>query len=191
MTETLLRSTVESPLGPIDLLSTSRGLAAIGFGERLGWLERWVRRTFPDARIVQGVGALDEAARQIEEYFAGRRRVFDLVLDLRGSPFQRAVWTNVERVPYGRTASYSEIALLAGRPKAFRAVGAANGANPIPFVIPCHRIVGATGSLTGYGGGLSSKRWLLAHEGVLKDESVQSVPPVQLDLFARGPAPAP
>lgn len=191
MTETLHRSTVESPLGPIDLLSTSRGLAAIGSGEGLGWLERWVRRTFKDARIVQGVGAHDEAARQIEEYFAGRRRVFDLVLDLRGSPFQKAVWTNVERVPYGRTASYSEIALLAGRPKASRAVGAANGANPIPLVIPCHRIVGANGSLTGYGGGLSNKRWLLAHEGVLKDESVHSVQPVQLDLFARGPAPAP
>ena len=108
-----------------------------------------------------------------------------------GVPFRGRSGPNVERVPYGRTASYSEIALLAGRPKAFRAVGAANGANPIPFVIPCHRIVGATGSLTGYGGGLSSKRWLLAHEGVLKDESVQSVPPVQLDLFARGPAPAP
>ena len=191
MTEALLRSTVESPLGPIDLLSTSRGLAAIGFGEGLGWLERWVRRTFPDARIVQDARAHDEAARQLEEYFGGRRRVFDLVLDLRGSPFQKAVWTNVERVPYGRTASYSEIALLAGRPKAFRAVGAANGANPIPLVIPCHRIVGANGSLTGYGGGLSNKRWLLAHEGVLKDESVHSVQPVQLDLFARGPAPAP
>ena len=111
-----------------------------------------------------------------------------MVLDLRGSPFQKAVWANVERVPYGRTASYSEIARLAGRPKAFRAVGAANGANPIPLVIPCHRIVGANGSLTGYGGGLANKRWLLIHEGVLKAESVRSA---QLDLFGRGPTVVP
>jgi len=194
MTEALHRSTLESPLGPIDLISTSRGLAAIGFGEGRDGperLERWVRRTFPGARILPGVEGHEEAARQIEEYFDGRRRVFDLTLDLRGSPFQKAVWAHVERVPYGRTASYSEIALLVGRPKAFRAVGAANGANPIPLVIPCHRIVGASGSLTGYGGGLSCKRWLLIHEGVLKDEPVQPSAPVQLDLFARRSASVP
>ena len=182
MTETLHRTTLESPLGPIDLLSTSRGLAAIGFGDGLGWLKRWVQRTFPDARIVGDGGMHEGVARQIEEYFDGRRRVFDLVLDLRGSPFQKAVWANVERIPYGRTASYSEIALLAGRPKAFRAVGAANGANPIPLVIPCHRVVGANGSLAGYAGGLSNKRWLLAHE---------EVQPAQMNLFSHGLSPAP
>ena len=189
MAEALFRTTLESPLGPIDLISSARGLAAIGFGEGREWLERWIRRTFPSARIEPerpGRGDLNDAARQLTEYFDGRRRVFDLVLDLRGSPFQKAVWANVERVPYGRTATYSEIARLAGRPKAFRAVGAANGANPIPIVIPCHRIVGASGSLTGYGGGLSCKRWLLIHEGVLKDAPVPSPLPTQLDLFARG-----
>jgi O-6-methylguanine DNA methyltransferase len=191
MTEVLYRSTLESPLGPVDLVSTSRGLAAIGFGEGRDWSESWVRRTFPGAQTLPGVGAHEEAARQIQEYFGGRRRVFDLTLDLRGSPFQKAVWANVERVPYGRTASYSEIALLVGRPKAFRAVGAANGANPIPIVIPCHRIVGASGSLTGYGGGLSCKRWLLIHEGVLKDEPAPPLGPVQLDLFARRSASVP
>jgi len=189
MPETLVRSSLESPLGPIDLLSTSRGLAGVWFGEgRDGW-ERWIRRTFGGVRIVNG-DAGDEAARQIREYFEGRRRVFDLVLDRRGSAFQKVVWSTVERVPYGRTASYSEIAILLGRPKACRAVGAANGANPIPLVIPCHRIVGANGALTGYGGGLASKRWLLVHEGSIGDEPGASDRPAQLDLFASPSAPA-
>ena len=191
MVETVHRSVLASPLGSVNLLSTSRGLVAIGLGAGLDRLERWVRRTFPHGRIAPSDRFNDEAARQIEEYFGGRRRVFHLALDLRGSSFQRAVWTNVARVPYGRTASYSEIARLVGRPNAFRAVGAANGANPIPLVIPCHRIVGANGSLTGYGGGLSCKRWLLVHEGVLQDERERPAPPFQMDLFTRPPSPAP
>lgn len=189
MPDALYRSSLKSPLGPIDLLSTSRGLAAVWLGEGRSRSEQWVRRTFPNGSTVRE-GADDEAMRQIREYFEGRRRIFDLPLDLRGSSFQKAVWTTVERVPYGRTASYSEIAVLLGRPKACRAVGAANGANPIPIVIPCHRIVGANGSLTGYGGGVSSKRWLLVHEGALDETPETSVRPRQLDLFSIGSASA-
>ena len=106
-------------------------------------------------------------ARQLAEYFAGRRTGFDLPLDLRGTPFQLAVWQSLAAVPYGRTVSYSQQAAAVSRPKAVRAVGQANGRNPVPIVLPCHRVVGANGSLTGFGGGLDIKLSLLRHEGVL------------------------
>ena len=115
--------------------------------------------------------------RQLAEYLEGKRRVFDLPLRLEGSDFQKAVWDVVGRIPYGQTASYGEIAHLVGKPKASRAVGAANGANPIPIVVPCHRVIGADGSLTGYGGGLALKSRFLALEGIL------SAPAVQMRLF--------
>jgi methylated-DNA-[protein]-cysteine S-methyltransferase len=115
--------------------------------------------------------------RQLAEYLEGKRRAFDLPLRLEGTDFQKEVWEAVSHVPYGQTASYGEIALLIGRPKASRAVGAANGANPIPIVIPCHRVIGADGSLTGYGGGLPLKSRFLALEGILE------APAVQMRLF--------
>ncbi len=118
-----------------------------------------------------------EFERQLAEYLEGKRRVFDLPLRLEGSEFQKAVWEAVGRIPYGHTASYGEIAHLVGRPKASRAVGAANGANPIPIVIPCHRVIGSDGSLTGYGGGLALKTRFLALEGILP------APAVQMRLF--------
>ncbi|MGH8127250.1 MAG: methylated-DNA--[protein]-cysteine S-methyltransferase [Gammaproteobacteria bacterium] len=106
------------------------------------------------------------AKKQLDEYFAGRRRVFDLKLAPEGTPFQRSVWLALRDIPYGQTQSYGDIARRIGKPKAIRAVGAANGANPISVVVPCHRVIGADGSLTGYGGGLPRKRKLLALEGV-------------------------
>ena len=106
-------------------------------------------------------------AAQLREYFAGTRRDFDLALAPRGSEFQRRVWEELSRVPYGATISYAELAARVGRPGAARAVGRANGTNPIPVVIPCHRVIGADGSLTGYGGGMPLKRALLTLEGVL------------------------
>jgi O-6-methylguanine DNA methyltransferase len=115
--------------------------------------------------------------RQLTEYLEGKRRAFALPLRLEGSDFQKEVWEAVARIPYGRTASYGEIALLIGKPKASRAVGAANGANPIPIVIPCHRVIGADGSLTGYGGGIALKTRFLALEGIL------AAPAVQMRLF--------
>ena len=104
------------------------------------------------------------ATAQLSEYFAGQRREFDIPLDLAGTEFQRAAWTALASVPYGETRSYRQQAEAIGRPKAVRAIGAANGRNPVPIVLPCHRIVGSDGSLTGYGGGLSIKEYLLKHE---------------------------
>jgi O-6-methylguanine DNA methyltransferase len=115
--------------------------------------------------------------RQLIEYLEGKRRVFELPLRLEGSDFQKEVWEAVSHIPYGQTASYGEIAHLMGKPKASRAVGAANGANPIPIVIPCHRVIGSDGSLTGYGGGLALKSRFLALEGILP------APAVQMRLF--------
>jgi O-6-methylguanine DNA methyltransferase len=105
------------------------------------------------------------AVDQLQEYFSGARRVFDLPLDVRGTTFQRAVWSQVVRIPYGATATYSDIAQLVGKPKASRAVGGAVGANPLPIVIPCHRVIGAEGALTGFGAGLQKKEALLRLEG--------------------------
>ncbi len=108
-----------------------------------------------------------EAARQLRAYFAGELREFDLPLDLHGTDFQLRVWRELQRIPYGETRSYSQIAAAIGAPQAVRAVGAANGANPIPIVVPCHRVIGAGGKLVGYGGGLPLKQRLLALEGAL------------------------
>lgn len=104
---------------------------------------------------------------QLQAYFAGELKLFDLPLAPQGSAFQRRVWAELDRIPYGVTFSYGEIARRIGNPKASRAVGLANGRNPISIITPCHRVIGANGSLTGYGGGIERKRWLLRHEGVL------------------------
>ena len=103
---------------------------------------------------------------QLDAYFAGELETFDLDLDPHGTPFQQRVWDELTRIPYGETISYSELAHRLGDPKLVRAVGLANGRNPISIVIPCHRVIGADGSLVGYGGGLERKRWLLEHEAV-------------------------
>jgi methylated-DNA-[protein]-cysteine S-methyltransferase len=102
---------------------------------------------------------------QLREYFAGKRKTFELELAPRGTEFQRAVWNELLRIGYGETITYAELARRIGKPSAVRAVGAANGANPIPVIVPCHRVIGSNGTLTGYGGGIERKQWLLAHEG--------------------------
>lgn len=112
---------------------------------------------------------LSEAARQLEEYFAGARREFDLPLAPKGTPFQQSVWALLRQIPYGETRSYGQLAAALGNPKASRAVGGANHNNPIAIVVPCHRVIGADGSLTGYAGGLDIKAYLLRLEGVLRD----------------------
>ena len=104
---------------------------------------------------------------QLSEYFAGTRTSFDLALDPRGTPFELRVWQELRAIPYGATRSYSDIARRLGDPRSTRAVGAANGKNPIPIIVPCHRVIGAHGELTGFGGGIDRKRWLLEHEGAL------------------------
>ncbi len=166
---------IESPVGPIFLGGSSRGLHHVGFlpeAERsvegrmvrdVAWsVARLERDTGLPAR--RDAERASEAARQLGEYFAGERVAFDLPLVPYGSEFQRRVWGILTEIPPGETRSYGWVAQRLGQPSASRAVGAANGQNPLAIVVPCHRVVGANGTLTGYGGGLDRKRWLLEHE---------------------------
>lgn len=146
---TTLYDTIDSPLGELLLASDGRALTAVHMGGAPG--PGWQRDPVP----------LREAADQLQAYFAGELREFDLPLAPAGTPFQREVWEALRRIPYGETIGYGELAAAVGRPHAARAVGAANGRNPIAVVVPCHRVIGASGALTGYGGGLGRKRLLL------------------------------
>jgi methylated-DNA-[protein]-cysteine S-methyltransferase len=158
---------VTSPIGPLTLAARGSRLCALQFGDtREALIARWRARQpgleVKDEPDPAGVGAV------LRDYFAGDIHALDRVtVEMDGTPFQCRVWNALRTVRAGRTASYSDIARAIGLPAAVRAVGAANGANPIAVVVPCHRIIGAGGSLTGYGGGLDRKRWLLEHEGVL------------------------
>ena len=135
----------------------------------------------PEAGWVESnEGALGEAARQLMEYFEGRRTEFDLRLDPSGTAFQHGVWARLREIPYGQTISYGELARRIGNPNASRAVGAANGANPIPIVVPCHRVIGSNGKLTGFGGGLPVKAFLLRLEGATFKDRTVSVEEKQL-----------
>lgn len=160
---------VQSPVGPLLLAASDEGLHLIEFQ----------RPRHPMARLPDWHEGEHEAirlaARQLAEYFAGRRRDFDLPLAPRGTEFQRSVWHALASIPYGQTVSYAQLAQRVGRPSAVRAVGAANGRNPLPLVLPCHRVIGSDGSLTGFGGGLPTKEFLLRLEGAL---------PAPTDLFA-------
>ncbi len=153
----VLYTHVPSPLGKLLLAGEEDALHSIWMEDqrwRSGVGEGWVRAVEPFA----------EACGQLGEYFEGERRRFELPLRLQGSPFQRRVWQALLEIPYGATTTYGELALRLGKPGAARAVGLANGRNPFAIVVPCHRVVGARGALTGYGGGLERKRWLLDHE---------------------------
>ena len=160
--------TLDSPVGELFVAVTPRGLASIAFEgiDRDVLLGRLARELSP--RVVAAARATDDVRRELDEYFRGARRRFDLTLDRRlMSRFMRDVLGVTSRVGFGRLATYGEIAGTIGRPNAARAVGAALGANPIPIVVPCHRVVGANGKLTGYGGGLPRKEFLLRLEGSL------------------------
>ena len=151
---------LDSPVGLLTVAATDAGLHAIEFprnrhpADRHGWTEG-------DHALI------DLAARQLDEYFAAERQVFDLPLAPRGTDFQRTVWMTLAGIGYGETISYAQLAQRVGKPTAMRAVGAANGRNPLPIVLPCHRVIAADGSLTGFGGGLPTKQFLLELEGAL------------------------
>jgi methylated-DNA-[protein]-cysteine S-methyltransferase len=149
--------TLESPLGELFLCANEEALTEVRFAAREGPCE-------PDADWQRGSAVLGEAARQLERYFAGELLDFDLPLSPGGTDFMRAVWSELRRIPLGTTITYGELARRIGKPSASRAVGAANGRNPIPIIVPCHRVIGADGSLTGFSGGLDLKRRLLQHE---------------------------
>ncbi len=141
---------MQTPVGVLTIYTDGEELINVHFGRR------------EDIAAEVGGGTL--VVRQIEEYFAGKRKTFDLPLAPHGTAFQLSVWNALQQIAYGETRSYADIARVIGRPSAVRAVGAANGANPIPIIIPCHRVIGSSGALTGFGGGLDVKRRLLDFE---------------------------
>ena len=161
---------IDSPIGAITLTATERGLQSV-----------WIQKTDNNKPVLAGLkrdpSFLREASAQLRAYFAGELTAFDLLLDNSGgTAFQQEVWRALTTIPFGQTASYGDIARQINAPKAVRAVGAANGKNPIAIVVPCHRVIGASGSLTGYAGGLENKRWLLAHEARLSKGDLLATP---------------
>jgi len=148
---------LDSPVGKLLLAAEDGGLRYIGF--ELGRHPVWIGDDWRRDR-----SAFAPAREQLAAYFAGELTAFDLPLDPQGSAFQLGVWSELRRIPYGATISYGELARRVGDPSAARAVGAANGRNPLPIVVPCHRVIGADGSLTGFGGGIATKKFLLEHE---------------------------
>lgn len=153
---------IESPVGPLLIASDENGLCNIEFRQSSHPADRgaWQGGNSP---------VLDATEKQLDQYFSGKRRAFDLPLSPHGTDFQRRVWKALRTIPYGQTISYAELARRVGNPRASRAVGLANGRNPLSIIVPCHRVIGADGSLTGYGGGLAIKESLLRLEGALPD----------------------
>ena len=143
----LFEKLIESPIGSLTIVSDGESITAVRFGDMTGGL--------PSCAL------LEQAAEELAEYFAGQRRVFTVPLNVQGTDFQQSVWAALCKIPYGETASYAEIAERIGNPAACRAVGSANHCNPIPIFIPCHRVIGKNGSLTGYAGGMDMKKILL------------------------------
>lgn len=156
---------VASPFGPLWIAAIDEGLRVVTVpgGTREACVSLALRHA-PSLSVADGGSVVREAAEQLSAYFAGELREFQLPLDPQGTPFQQRVWAAVAAIPYGSTMSYRAIAKQIGAPRAVRAVGAANGANPLAIIIPCHRVIGSDGTLTGYGGGLPMKRALLAFE---------------------------
>jgi methylated-DNA-[protein]-cysteine S-methyltransferase len=149
---------LETPIGTLLIAGDAESIRIIHFPKN-------GRASKPEPEWIESAkGPVGQAIRQLKEYFAGKRVDFDLPLAPQGTEFQRTVWQRLQEIPYGETISYGELAKRVGNPKASRAVGAANGQNPIPIVIPCHRVIGANGKLTGFGGGLPTKEALLALE---------------------------
>lgn len=148
----------ESPIGLIEIAATARGIKSVFFVKMEKRIEESKNST----------EALKTSVEQLDEYFRGLRKEFQLDISLDGTVFQNQVWEELQKIPYGETISYKELALRIGKEKAIRAVGHANGMNPISIIIPCHRVIGSNGSLTGYGGGLERKKWLINHEKKFK-----------------------
>jgi len=154
---TLYHTRIRSPLGPLLLVADDAGLRAVRFVDA-------EEDPSPPPGSVEDPASLTPAVEQIKQYFAGERREFDLPLAPQGTPFQRAAWETLRTIPFGQTISYAEQARRMDRPRAVRAVGAANGRNPMPIVVPCHRVVGRDGRLAGYSSGVEIKQALLDHE---------------------------
>jgi len=160
-----------SPVGELILTASETALTGVYFPTSRHVPPRHEVERGSGGEVLSGDGpdnsVLARTREQLSEYFAGTRTSFDLPLDPRGTPFELSVWQELRAIPFGATRSYSDIARRLGDPRSTRAVGAANGKNPIPIIVPCHRVIGAHGELTGFGGGIDRKRWLLEHEGAL------------------------
>jgi methylated-DNA-[protein]-cysteine S-methyltransferase len=158
-------SHLESPVGPLALAVENGKLRDLSFSTEEALRAR-LARAHPEADLSHGSGGT--AMKKLRAYFAGDLHAFDdIPVSLEGTPFQRRVWAELQRIPVGQTISYGQLAAAIGKPAAVRAVGAANGRNPVALVVPCHRVIAANGKLHGYGGGLDRKAWLLRHEGAL------------------------
>lgn len=168
-TTELYWSSVSSSQGLIVVMATGRGVCWTGTpGTPADEGFAWLRRKMQIEQVIEGetIAPLQQAMDELRRYVMGKRVQFSCPLDLHGTAFQVEVWEELFRIPYGETRTYAEIARSIGRPAAVRAVGAANGANPVAIIVPCHRVIGSDGTLTGYGGGLPTKAWLLALEGI-------------------------
>jgi methylated-DNA-[protein]-cysteine S-methyltransferase len=178
---TLSTARMTTPIGELVLFAHAGRLCALAFGEDLEQTRHWLRRRFGE--VAEGGEFPVEILAALDRYFAGDLAVIDAVpVDLGGTEFQQRVWAALRRIPAGRTMSYAELATAVGNPRAVRAVGLANGRNPVPLVVPCHRVIASDGTLCGYGGGLPRKQWLLRHEGAAVREPGQSKRQLNLPL---------
>lgn len=160
-TEALAATHLKTPIGVLQIAASEEGLVAVVFPNE-------TKRAYAKSKgPIAAQMHLDHSVGALNEYFAGKRNEFsDLVLAPKGTPFQLSVWRALMAIPFGQTRSYGDIARVINNPKGVRAVGLANGKNPIPVIVPCHRVIGSNGTLTGFGGGLPTKKWLLQHEGI-------------------------
>jgi methylated-DNA-[protein]-cysteine S-methyltransferase len=168
MSPKILWTSFESPIGIVFVASTERGLCKVvlpGEGEKRFF--RWIERTFPQSALVESSREGKAVVSQLLEYFKNKREKFDVALDFHGSDYNVRVWKELVKIPYGTTISYKQLAKRVGTPTAYQTVGHANGMNPIPIIVPCHRVIGSDGSMTGYGGGIKTKEYLLKLEGAL------------------------
>jgi methylated-DNA-[protein]-cysteine S-methyltransferase len=159
---------MESPIGELRLVASDAGICRVAFGPPEPELRRELERRFGDVRVAEADhrrAVLDRARRALDRYFSGADETFEgIPLDPGGTEFQRQVWSSLKRIPAGETRSYAEIAAAVSRPRATRAVGSANRVNPIPVIVPCHRVIGSDGAMRGYAGRIDRKEWLLRHE---------------------------
>ncbi|WP_124726830.1 methylated-DNA--[protein]-cysteine S-methyltransferase [Staphylospora marina] len=173
--QTIAWSQMESPIGTLTLALSRKGLCHLTFNRPnapLAGLTVWFNQWYRNPRLERNDRELEPVVKQLDEYFNKERFHFELPLDFCGTPFQKLVWKELTNIPYGEVRSYKDVAQAIGAPKAVRAIGGANNKNPISIIVPCHRVIGANGSLVGYGGGLHIKEYLLTLEGWLKQESL-------------------
>ncbi|AXF57658.1 methylated-DNA--[protein]-cysteine S-methyltransferase [Salicibibacter kimchii] len=168
MEESVRFTEMETPIGTLTLVATEKGLCQLLYGdsnETCVKIRTWMAKKNMRREIIRDDSCFRETTKQLHEYFQGKRHVFDLPVDMYGTSFQKSVWEALQRIPYGETQSYKQVAVAIHSPKAVRAIGSANNKNPLPIIVPCHRVIGSNGAIVGYGGGIEKKKKLLELEG--------------------------